>query len=129
MIPANTPSDLASSSPHPGQVQASGAPNALERQRISSVRQDLARAREELASLQSLVESLPEIFEQKFQERMAPLLGQQERLLHQNSALRQNLLQSQVADGNIRSLNSLHQRPRLGSALRHAFGFEDRCAS
>jgi hypothetical protein len=48
-----------------------------------------------LEAVQALLEELPQIFERKFQSRLQPILGEQERLIQENSALRQQLLQLQ----------------------------------
>ncbi|MEB3104698.1 MAG: hypothetical protein VKN17_02830 [Cyanobacteriota bacterium] len=63
--------------------------------RQEQLEQELSAAREELAAVQALLEELPQIFERKFQSRLQPILGEQERLLQENSALRQQLLQLQ----------------------------------
>ncbi len=58
---------------------------------------DLSSAQEQLQAMQTLLEELPEIFERKFQARLRPILEQQQQLLHDNAALRQQLLQLQPA--------------------------------
>jgi hypothetical protein len=98
----------------------------LQSQKLASLRQQLAQTQEELASLQALMDSLPEIFEQKFQERVAPMLQQRQRLLDHNTALRSNLHQLAPAAGSMDGVSGRGARPRLGAALRHAFGLEER---
>ena len=58
---------------------------------------DLSSAQEQLQAMQTLLEELPEIFERKFQARLRPILEQQQQLLHDNAALRQQLQQLQPA--------------------------------
>jgi hypothetical protein len=83
----------------------------LERQ--SQLEQELAKTREELQAMQALLEDLPGLFEDKFRQRLQPLLEQQQRLLNDNSMLRQHLLVPQHGQ----------RRPRRRQALLHAFGF------
>lgn len=52
---------------------------------------ELAAAREELKALHEMLEDLPEIFERKFQQRLATVLEHQKHLLDDNQALRQRL--------------------------------------
>ncbi|MFQ6539539.1 MULTISPECIES: hypothetical protein [Aphanothece] len=103
--------------------RVAGAEPGIER--LAALRQQLAHTHEELASLRSLMETLPQLFEQKFQERVGPMLQQRQRLLEQNSSLRDNLHQLAPAGASADGLNGRAARPRLGAALRHAFGLED----
>ena len=68
--------------------------------------------------MQALMEDLPALFEDKFRQRLEPMLEQQQRLLADNAGLRQHLLQLQP--GADRSRQRLLM-PR--QALLHAFGF------
>ncbi len=45
--------------------------------------------------MQALLEDLPSLFEDKFRQRLQPMLDQQQRLLSDNANLRQHLLQLQ----------------------------------
>lgn len=49
------------------------------------------RLRDELAALQQMLEELPDIYEQKFRQRLQPLLEQRDWLLHENNWLRAEL--------------------------------------
>jgi hypothetical protein len=71
------------------------------------------------------METLPQLFEEKFQERVGPMLEQHQRLLEQNSSLRDDLNQLPPAETSADELNGRPTRPRLGAVLRHAFGLED----
>lgn len=53
-------------------------------QALKAIEQELAQAKAELATLHGLLEEIPEIFEQKFQQRLQPLLAE-------NQGLRQQL--------------------------------------
>ncbi len=77
--------------------------------------------------MQSLLEDLPALFETKFQQRLEPLLQQQQRLLEDNAMLRQQLLQLQPSPepSKLRLLLPRQQdRSQLREGLRHAFGFK-----
>ena len=63
--------------------------------------------------MQALLEDLPGLFEDKFRQRLQPMLDQQQRLLSDNANLSQHLLLPQQEPA----------RPRLRQALLHAFGF------
>ena len=89
---------------------------------------ELARTREELQAMQALLEDLPSVFENKFRQRLQPLLEQQQRLLSENTVLRQHLHQLQPGVGTGPQpvlLPHQQERPRLRRALRHAFGLAD----
>ena len=62
---------------------------------------ELAAAREELKALHEMLEDLPEIFERKFQQRLATVLEHQKHLLDDNQALRERIysLNPAAADG------------------------------
>ncbi|EDY39386.1 hypothetical protein CPCC7001_2267 [Cyanobium sp. PCC 7001] len=94
-----------------------------------AVHQELSATRRELDELRSLVDTLPEIFERKFEERLAPMLTQRQRLLEQTGALRQQMhqLQGTATDGQIRPrLAGSGGGASLAQTLRHAFGLEAR---
>ena len=89
---------------------------------------ELARTREELQAMQALLEDLPSVFENKFRQRLQPLLEQHQRLLSENTVLRQHLHQLQPGVGTGPQpvlLPQQQERPRLRRALRHAFGLAD----
>ena len=99
-----------------------------QRERQEELEQELAKTREELQAMQALLEELPSLFEDKFRQRLQPMLEQQQRLLEDNAHLRQHLLQLQPAgqSGNQRLLLPQQQeRPRMRQALLHAFGLGD----
>ncbi|AFY29517.1 hypothetical protein [Cyanobium gracile] len=62
---------------------------------------ELAAARDELKALHEMLEDLPEIFERKFQQRLATVMEHQKHLLADNQALRDRLysLNPAAADG------------------------------
>ena len=89
---------------------------------------ELAKTREELQAMQSLLEDLPNVFETKFRQRLQPLLEQQQRLLSENTALRQHVHHLQAGNPAAHQpllLPPQRERPRLRRALRHAFGLPD----
>ncbi len=78
--------------------------------------------------MQALLEELPSMFEDKFRQRLQPMLEQQQRLLDDNANLRQHLLQLQPGVDSGRQQRLLPQqqeRPRMRQALLHAFGLGD----
>jgi len=80
----------------------SQAGNAAPDRSVPSIReqqhkQDRARLEEELESLHRLLEDLPEIFENKFRQRLQLVLDQQRRLLADNQMLREHLYALQPA--------------------------------
>jgi hypothetical protein len=109
--------------PNPSQIEPDTlglSPQQLER--------ELARTREELQAMQALLEDLPSVFENKFRQRLQPLLEQQQRLLSENTLLRQHLHQLQPGVATAPQpvlLPQQQERPRLRRALRHAFGLAD----
>ena len=109
--------------PDPSQIEPDTlglSPQQLER--------ELARTREELQAMQALLEDLPSVFENKFRQRLQPLLEQQQRLLSENTVLRQHLHQLQPGVGAAPQpvlLPQQQERPRLRRPLRHAFGLAD----
>ena len=73
--------------------------------------------------MQALLEDLPGLFEDKFQQRLQPMLDQQQRLLSENANLSQHLLQLQPGSDTSTQRLLLPQqkpaRPRLRQALLH----------
>ena len=96
------------------------AAKALRRQ---ALKHELNATRRDLAELRELLETLPEIFERKFEERLSPMLTQRQRLLEQNEQARAQLqLCGDAADTNLQ-LSDGQAGPRWGQALRHALGW------
>jgi uncharacterized protein YhaN len=103
-----------------------------QRERQEELEQELAKTREELQAMQALLEDLPSLFEDKFRQRLQPMLEQQQRLLQDNADLRHHLLQLQPGSqpGRQRVLMPRQEdRPRMRQALLHAFGFNDKQAA
>ena len=69
---------------------------------LANAERRLAEARLQIAELEALLEDLPEIFERKFQQRLQPVLERQERLLEDNSALREQIQQLAPVPGEVR---------------------------
>lgn len=92
---------------------------------LRAVERELATALAEITSLNELLEDIPEIFERKFQQRLLPLLAE-------NQALRHQVLQLQSSPTEFRAAELLPpvrpsrgQRPRFGQVIRHAFGLNN----
>ena len=82
--------------------------------------------------MQALLEELPALFEDKFRQRLEPMLEQQQRLLNDNANLRQHLLQLQPATESGRQpllMPCQQDRPRMRQALLHAFGLNNKPAA
>lgn len=80
---------------------------------LQALTKELETAQAELHSLHQLLEEIPEIFERKFEQRLQPLLAE-------NQALRQQLRQLKPAD-------PAPRRPPLLSpprVIRQAFGLD-----
>ena len=96
--------------PGPATAPAAAAQASWELQALTK---ELETAQAELHSLHELLEEIPEIFERKFEQRLQPLLAE-------NQALRQQLRQFKPAD-------PAPRRPRLLSpprVIRQAFGLD-----
>ena len=98
------------------------APNFRE---LRAVERELETALSEITSLNALLEDIPEIFERKFQQRLQPLLAE-------NQALRHHLRQLQASPTNVKATELLPpvkpsraDRPRLSQVIRHAFGLNN----
>ena len=105
--------------------QLSPAPEAPNFRELRAVERELATALAEITSLNELLEDIPEIFERKFQQRLLPLLAE-------NQALRHQVLQLQSSPTEFRAAELLPpvrpsrgQRPRFGQVIRHAFGLNN----
>ena len=97
-----------------------------QRERQEELEQELAKTREELQAMQALLDDLPALFEDKFRQRLQPMLEQQQRLLEDNADLRHHLLQLQPGSEPSRQrylMPRQEDRPRMRQALLHAFGF------
>lgn len=70
------------------QAAAQASLDALTVQRLEL---ELAAAQDEATALHEMLEDLPEIFERKFHQRLQSILEQQQRLLSDNQALREQL--------------------------------------
>ena len=78
---------------------AAEAPNFRE---LRALERELATALAEITSLNELLEDIPEIFERKFQQRLQPLLAE-------NQVLRHQVLQLQASPTNYRAAELLPQ--------------------
>jgi hypothetical protein len=58
---------------------------------LASAERKLAEARLQIAELEALLDEIPEIFERKFQQRLATVMEHQKHLLADNQALRDRL--------------------------------------
>jgi hypothetical protein len=72
---------------------------------------ELAAARDELKALHEMLEDLPEIFERKFQQRLATVMEHQKHLLADNQALRERLYSLNPGDRD--GPGSGHSQPLL----------------
>jgi hypothetical protein len=104
---------------------AEAPPEAPSPRELRAVERELATALAEITSLNELLEDIPEIFERKFQQRLLPLLAE-------NQALRHQVLQLQSSSTGFRAAELLPpvrpsrgQRPRFGQVIRHAFGLNN----
>lgn len=101
---------------------AEAPPEAPSARELRAMERELATALAEITSLNALLEDIPEIFERKFQQRLEPLLAE-------NQALRHQVLQLQTSPTHFRAAGLLPpakpsraERPRLGQVILHAFG-------
>ena len=104
------------------EAPAEAAPEAPNFRELRAVERELETALAEITSLNALLEDIPEIFERKFQQRLQPLLAE-------NQALRHHLRQLQASPTNVKATELLPpvkpsraDRPRLSQVIRHAFG-------
>ena len=104
---------------------AEAPPEAPNLRELRAVERELATALAEITSLNELLEDIPEIFERKFQQRLQPLLAE-------NQALRHHLRQLQASPTNVKATELLPpvkpsraDRPRLSQVIRHAFGLNN----
>jgi hypothetical protein len=87
---------------------------------------ELAAAQEELKALHEMLEDLPEIFERKFQQRLATVMEHQKHLLADNHALRERLYSVGPPDSQVPPRNrplllpTVPQEASWRQALRNA---------
>ncbi|MFM2173120.1 MAG: hypothetical protein RLZZ54_1047 [Cyanobacteriota bacterium] len=79
---------------------------------LASAERKLAEARLQIAELEALLDEIPEIFERKFEQRLQPVLERQERLLDDNTDLRQQIQLLAPVPGEVR----LRFNPEAGRA-------------
>ena len=78
----------------------------------------MAEARLQIAELEALLDQIPEIFERKFEQRLQPVLERQERLLEDNTELRQQIQQLAPVPGEVRlRFNPGNDKPSNALAL------------
>jgi hypothetical protein len=95
---------------------------------------ELAAARDEIRALHEMLEDLPEIFERKFQQRLATILEHQKHLLADNQALRNRLYGHGSSDmdgpgsgppgSQPALLSTVTRKPGWGQALKRALRLE-----
>lgn len=85
--------------PHPGPSPPGLQPSQDDAGgKLASLRRQLDATREQLKAHRALLESLPAIFEQRFEQRLTPMLNHRQRLAAENERLRQQLLQAPAAE-------------------------------
>ena len=104
-------------------AKAQAKAQRLERERDQAV--------SKLKELEELLEKLPEIFEGKFSQRLAPVLEQQRLLIEENSHLRKQVeqLMSQLGDlqldfpkpSNRANIAFIGLKPNTATSLQHLF--------
>ena len=99
---------------------------------LALTQQQLRDAQLRLAEMEQLLHELPDIFERKYQQRLQPLLEQQERLVSDNQQLQQQLRQLSSARTNplarLRQLPPPHlwfKRTQLSAGWRPRDGWAD----
>jgi hypothetical protein len=104
---------------------AEAPPEAPNLRELRAVERELATALAEITSLNELLEDIPEIFERKFQQRLQPLLTENQALRHQVLELKTSPTHFRAAELLPPVKPSHGQRPRFGQVIRHAFGLND----
>jgi len=84
------PADMAAVDGTAQQAQAA-AQASLDALTVQRLELELAAAQDEATALHEMLEDLPEIFERKFHQRLQSILEQQQRLLSDNQAMREQL--------------------------------------
>jgi hypothetical protein len=100
-------------------------PEAPSPRELRAVERELATALAEITSLNELLEDIPEIFERKFQQRLLPLLAENQALRHQVLQLQSSPTEFKAAELLPPVRQSRGQRPRFGQVIRHAFGLNN----
>ena len=130
--PEPAPAEASSTPPlaPPAQEEAPAGPGSLAITTTGPdprvLEMELAAARDEIRALHEMLEDLPEIFERKFQQRLATVLEHQKHLLADNQALRNRLYGSSGGDGpgsgpsQPAMLPTATRKPGWGQALRRA---------
>ena len=103
--------------PSPAEAPSEREPRAVER--------ELATALDEISSLNALLEDISEIFERKFQQRLQPLLAENQALRHQVLQLQTSRTEFKAAERLPPANPNRDERPRFGQVIRHAFGLRD----
>jgi len=135
MIPLEEPSpeplSRAAHGSAPGSVPAS-APSGATSLAITTTGPDpqqlemeLAAARDELKALHEMLEDLPEIFERKFQQRLATVMEHQKHLLADNHALRERLYSLNPAAAEAASSSEVRSQPMLVPTVAPKQGWGD----
>jgi len=89
------PSPLRQSLPHQDKQLAQQLAQQLTQQREQQLEQQLSQVRAELAAMESLMEEVSEIFELKYQQRLQPILEENNNLRQQLNQLHRQLQQLQ----------------------------------
>ena len=85
---------------------------------LAMAERQLAEARLQIAELEALLDQIPEIFERKFEQRLQPVLERQERLLDDNTELRQQIQLLAPVPGEVRlRFNPGNDKPSNALAL------------
>ncbi len=120
------PAPVTASPPRPAPASADLALTSAPGADAHQLERELAAAQEELRALHEMLEDLPEIFERKFQQRLATVMEHQKHLLADNQALRERLYSLNPAEADPASSNRPLLLPTVapssgwGQALRRA---------
>jgi len=109
----------------PPGAPAEAAPEAPNFRELRAVERELETALAEITSLNALLEDIPEIFERKFQQRLLPLLAENQALRHQVLQLQTSRTEFKAAERLPPANPNRDERPRFGQVIRHAFGLRD----
>jgi hypothetical protein len=104
---------------------AEAPPEAPNLRELRAVERELATALAEITSLNELLEDIPEIFERKFQQRLQPLLTENQALRHQVRQLQSSPTDFKAAELLPPVKPNRAERPRLSQVIRHAFGLNN----
>ncbi len=123
---AAEPAPVAAAPPRPTPTSADLAITTAPVADAHQLERELAAAQEELRALHEMLEDLPEIFERKFQQRLATVMEHQKHLLADNQALRERLYSLNPAEADPAASNRPLLLPTVapssgwGQALRRA---------